>query len=107
MTILSFLGVSSLLVDRGGTITTFDGRRSGNGPFGAVPYLNSFESSVVLSFGGDEDMDASTLSGPPDPVEPTSVTALKFDGDDGPLIVLSVSVSRLFDVAILVDGIAR
>lgn len=105
--ILSFRLGSSLLVDLDGTIT-FDGRRSGNGPFGAVPYLNSFESSVVvLSVSDTDDMVASTLSGPPEPVEPTSVTALKFDGDDGPLIVLSVNVSRLFDVAMLVDGMAR
>lgn len=104
--ILSFRLGSSLLADLDGT-TTFDERRSGSGPFGAIPYLNSFDSSVVFSVSDIDDMVASTLSGPPDPVEPTSVTALRFDGEDGPLIVLSVNVSRLFDVAMLVDGMAR
>lgn len=104
--ILSFRLGSSLLADLDGAIT-FDERRSGSGPLGAMPYLNSFDSSDIVSVSDTDDMVASTLSGPPDPVEPTSVTALKFDGDDGPLKVLSVNVSRLFDVAMLVDGMAR
>lgn len=43
----------------------------------------------------------------PDPVEPTNVTELKLDGDDGPLNKLivfesPVNVSTLLDVVIIV-----
>lgn len=76
------------------------GIRSGNGPEGMVPYLNSFESS-------DGEAGLLSRSCPPEPVEPTRVTELKLDGDEGPLRVLSVKVSRLLDVAIEVPGIER
>lgn len=76
------------------------GTLSGSGPAGILPYLNSFVSS-------DGDGGLTSRSCPPEPVEPTSVTELKLDGDDGPLSVLSVKVSRLFDVAIDVLGMER
>lgn len=76
------------------------GTRSGKGPAGAVPYLNSFESA-----GGEDDF--ASRSWPPDPVDPTRVTELRLDGEEGPLSVLSVSVSKLFEVAIEVLGIDK
>lgn len=53
--------------------------RSGNGLLGALPYLNCWE--LLLSVGV-----SSAFSCPPEPVEPTRVTELKFDGEDGPLV---------------------
>lgn len=96
---------------------TFDRIRSGSGAVGAVPYLNCFDSSVVelvvmvvVVVAVDDDdsiVMESVRSKLPDPVDPTNVTELKFDGDDGPLSVLSVNVSRLVDVAMVVDGMDR
>lgn len=94
---------------------TFGRIRSGSGAVGAVPNLYCFDSLVadvmvvvvvvvINVVDADSVVIESVRSKLPDPVEPTSVTELKFDGDDGPLIVLSVNVSKLLDVAIVVDG---
>lgn len=88
--------------------------RSGNGAVGAVPNLYCLDSlvadMVVVAVVVVEVVDDnsvvidSVLSKLPDPVEPTRVTELRFDGDDGPLRVLSVNVSKLLDVAMVVAG---
>lgn len=94
---------------------TFGRIRSGNGAVGAVPNLYCFDVSlvadiVVVAVVVIEVVDdcsvvvESARSKLPDPVEPTKVTELRFDGDDGPLRVLSVNVSKLFDVAMVVAG---
>lgn len=67
--------------------------RSGSGPLGALPKDRmppSLAESVLQV--------PLTLTVPIEPVEPTRVTELMFDGDEGPLNVLSVSVSKLLDV---------
>lgn len=88
--------------------------RSGSGAVGAVPYLYCFVSFVVeivvvviKTVDDDSVVIESVRSKLPEPVEPTKVTELKFEGDDGPLSVLSVNVSRLLDVAIVVDGMDK
>ena len=60
-----------------------NGIRSGNGDVGACEYLNK------CCFSSVGDVVPSILSCPPEPVEPTSVWELRFDGDDGPLNVFS------------------
>lgn len=58
--------------------------RSGRGLVGALPYLNCVGfMSVGVS---------SAFSWPPEPVDPTSVTELKFDGEEGPLNADSVQI---------------
>lgn len=87
---LSWL-VDGVIVTRGGgggwnivsivlfSFSRFVCKRSGSGLVGAFPYLNCMFPSVGLL------VVSSFLSWPPEPVEPTRVTELKFDGDDGPL----------------------
>lgn len=77
--------------------------RSGNGLVGARPNLNSREPSWV----GVKSLSRSQWLPEPEPVEPTKVTELRLDGDDGPLSKLivfdsPVNVSTLLDVVIIV-----
>lgn len=70
---------------RGGRFGTM---RSGSGAIGALPW-NAGEVD------DDESMELSSFLSPPLPVDPTSVTALRFEGDMGDV---GMSVSELPDV---------
>lgn len=84
---------------------------SGSGAVGAVPNLDSLVVDMVavavVVVDDNSVVMESVRSKLPDPVEPTKVTELKFDGDDGPLRVLSVNVSKLLEVAMVVDGMHK